>query len=403
MNYIDLSARLERHVQDYFHSRKTSRLPYHNLDHTLIVVEAASQMADHYQISDRDRFVIVAAAWFHDLGYFVNADNHEEYSVHLAQEFLHELQVEPETIALISDAILTTRIPQLPKTRLQEILCDADLFHFGIDDFWQLSKRLRKELELRENRPISKAEWRERTLETLGNHQYFTDYCKLLLGNGKNENINRLQKKESIQSNKMHDQTNGDTVGRIKKMESKINDRNRFAITMFRVSSSNNQRLSDMADRKAHIMISVNAIILSAIISLVLRRLDQYSYMAWPTYLIICVAVLTMIYCILATRPSLPRGNFKMHELEEKKVNLLFFGNYTKMSLEDYTLAMEQVLNNVELSYKTLIKDVYAQGLVLERKYKFLRKAYNIFMYGVILSALAFITASITSGKIKIR
>lgn len=403
MNYIDLSAKVESHVQNYFDSRKNSRLPYHNLNHTLIVVEAASQIGDHYQINDRDRFVVNAAAWFHDLGYFVNADNHEEHSVHLAQEFLHELQVEPETIALISETILATRSPQMPKTKLQEILCDADLFHFGIDDFWQLSKRLRKELELRENRPISKTEWRERTLETLSNHQYFTDYCKLLLGNGKNENIKRLQNKDSIQSNKTPNHINDDTVGRIKKMESKINDRNKFAITMFRVSSANNQRLSDMADRKAHIMISVNAIILSAIISLVLRRLDQYSYMAWPTYLIICVAVLTMIYCILATRPSLPRGNFKMHELEEKKVNLLFFGNYSKMSLEDYTLAMEQVLNNVELSYKTLIKDVYAQGLVLERKYKFLRTAYNIFMYGVILSALAFITASITSGKIKIR
>jgi hypothetical protein len=366
------------------------------------VVEAASQIADHYQISDGDTFVLTTAAWFHDLGYFVNADNHEEHGVHLAQEFLHELQVEPETIARISDVILATRIPQHPKTRLQEILCDADLFHFGMTNFWQLSKRLRKEREQRENRSITKTEWRRQTIETLANHQYFTDYCQLLLGHGKMANIKKLQDKELLQGYKM-DNINDETESRIKKIEGKINDRNKFAVTMFRVSSSNNQRLSDMADRKAHIMISVNAIILSAIISLVLRRLDQYSYMAWPSYLIICVTVLTMIYCILATRPSLPKGNFKLHELEEKKVNLLFFGNYSKMSIEDYTLAMEQIINNVELSYKTLIKDVYAQGVVLERKYKFLRTAYNIFMFGVILSALAFITASMTSGKIKIR
>jgi len=402
MNYTDLSLKVERHVQNYFHSRNNSRLPYHNLEHTLMVVEAASQIADHYEINGGDRFVLVTAAWFHDLGYFVNADNHEEHSVQLAQEFLHELQVEPETITLISHAIPATRIPQHPKTKLQEILCDADLFHFGMDDFWRLSKRLRKEKELRENHPVDKTEWRKQTIETLVNHQYFTDYCQLLLGEGKKENIKQLQAKEQLQANKM-DYITDETENRIKKMEGKIDARNKFAVTMFRVSSSNNQRLSDMADRKAHIMISVNAIILSAIISLVLRRLDQYTYMAWPSYLIICVAVLTMIYCILATRPSLPKGNFKMHELEEKKVNLLFFGNYSKMNLEDYTLAMEQIINNVELSYKTLIKDVYAQGVVLERKYKYLRIAYNIFMYGLILSALAFIIASMTSGKIKIK
>ena len=168
---------------------------------------------------------------------------------------------------------------------------------------------------------------------------------------------------------------------------------------MFRISSSNNQRLSDMADNKAHIMISVNSIILSAIISLVLRKLDEYYYLAWPTYLILCVSILTIIYSILATRPSLPKGTFTKHDLEEKKVNLLFFGNYYKMSLEDYTFGMEQVMNDRVFTYKTLIKDVYSQGIVLGRKYKLLRIAYNIFMYGLIASVIAFVAASMLAWE----
>jgi hypothetical protein len=168
---------------------------------------------------------------------------------------------------------------------------------------------------------------------------------------------------------------------------------------MFRIASNNNQRLSDMADNKAHIMISVNSIMLSAIISLVLRKLDAYDYLAYPTYLILCVSIVTIIYSILATRPSLPKGSFSRHELEERKVNLLFFGNYYKMSLDDYTFGMEQVMNDTAFTYKTLIKDVYSQGRVLGRKYKLLRIAYNIFMYGLIASVLAFVAASIIGSK----
>ena len=168
---------------------------------------------------------------------------------------------------------------------------------------------------------------------------------------------------------------------------------------MFRISSGNNQRLSDLADNKAHIMISVNSIILSAIISLVLRRLDEYYYLAWPTYLILCVSIVTIIYSILATRPSLQNSSFTKHDLEEKKVNLLFFGNYQKMSLEDYTYGMEQVMNDQASTYKALIKDIYSQGKVLGRKYKLLRIAYNVFMYGLIASVIAFVAASIIGAK----
>ena len=139
------------------------------------------------------------------------------------------------------------------------------------------------------------------------------------------------------------------------------------------------------------------------LLSVLLRKLEDNPHLVIPTLLLLAVCVTTMVFSILSTRPTLPSGTFSQQDVSSKKVNLLFFGNYSKMNLEDYTLAMEQIINNVELSYKTLIKDVYAQGVVLERKYKYLRIAYNIFMYGLILSALAFIIASMTSGKIKIK
>jgi hypothetical protein len=109
--------------------------------------------------------------------------------------------------------------------------------------------------------------------------------------------------------------------------------------------------------------------------------------------------VLTIIFSILATRPSLPTGTFTQQDMDEKKVNLLFFGNFYKMNLPDYSAGMLQVMNDRDFLYGTLIKDVYAQGVVLGRKYKLLRISYNIFMFGLIASVLAFVAASILSGK----
>jgi hypothetical protein len=101
------------------------------------------------------------------------------------------------------------------------------------------------------------------------------------------------------------------------------------------------------------------------------------------------------VVSILATRPSIPSGVFTKKDIDEKKVNLLFFGNFYKMNLDDYAAGMRKVMSDSEFLYGTLIKDVYSQGVVLGRKYRLLRLSYNIFMFGLILSVLGFITVFI--------
>jgi hypothetical protein len=106
------------------------------------------------------------------------------------------------------------------------------------------------------------------------------------------------------------------------------------------------------------------------------------------------VSLITIIFAILATRPSIPNGTFSKTEIEEKRVNLLFFGNFYRMSLVDYTDAMVKVMNDSEFLYDNLIRDVYFQGIVLGKKYRLLRVAYNIFMVGLTISVIAFIVSS---------
>ena len=165
--------------------------------------------------------------------------------------------------------------------------------------------------------------------------------------------------------------------------------------TMFRITSGNHQRLSDMADNKANIMISTNSIIISIVLSTLLRKLEDDSYLLVPTLLLLSVCVTTIVFSVLSTRPSVPAGTFSKEDVEQKKVNLLFFGNFYRMSYNDYAAGMQVMINDQDFLYASLTKDIYTQGAVLGKKYWHLRIAYNVFMFGVVISVVAFLTSSL--------
>lgn len=401
MNYIGLLESVRAFIHNYFVENTDARLVYHNQHHTERVVAAAIQIGNHYQLDERNFFIVQTAAWFHDIGYYTNIHAHEEQSALLAEAFLKEQQVPDDLTEEIRSCIAATRMPQNPQNLNEQILCDADLFHLGTDDFTTLNKQLRKEIEALKGYSISKSDWRKGNIQLLNKHTYYTDYCRLLLNDKKQKNLEKLMEKaeeagqETVPpavllkeaEDKMPEQKEG------KKNKDKPE---RGIETMFRITSNNNQRLSDMADNKAHIMITVNSIILSAIISLLLGKINnKQDYLAIPTYMILAVSVSTIIFSILATRPSLPKGTYSEQDITDKKVNLLFFGNFYKMSLDKYTEGMLQVMADKDFLYGSLIKDVYSQGIVLGRKYRLLRISYNIFMFGLIIAVLAFVLASV--------
>jgi len=398
MNYKVLLEQVAQYVTSMFGGHADNGLPYHNKAHTQFVVDSTIQIANHYQLSDSDFFVVVTAAWFHDAGYLKTREHHERESVKVADNYLRQQGIEQETIARINQCIMATEVPQSPQNLLEEIICDADMFHFGSDNFSEKNKLLRKEIEAATKTEISKEQWRLQTVEFMEQHRYFTDYCNVLLNDKKKQNIDDLKERLNKQDlkkleNDLPQSIHEEHVEHAERTKKNKDIPERGIETMFRITSGNNQRLSDMADGKAHILITVNSIILSAIISLVLRKLDTSSFLVIPTFMLLTVSVLSIIFAILSTRPSIPPGVFSTEDIGERKVNLLFFGNFYKMKLDEYSIGMQQVMADKDLLYHTLIMDVYSQGVVLGRKYHQLRVAYNIFMFGLIISVLAFVIA----------
>jgi hypothetical protein len=118
--------------------------------------------------------------------------------------------------------------------------------------------------------------------------------------------------------------------------------------------------------------------------------------MVIPAILLLLVNLVTIVFAILATRPVVPSGEFTEQDVRTKNVNLLFFGNFYKMQLSDYMAGMAKIINDQEFLYESLVRDVYGQGIVLGRKYRLLRVSYNVFMFGLILSVIAFVVAALS-------
>lgn len=374
----------ETYVEHLFEKNYNEKLLYHNLEHTKNVVEQSKEIADHYTITERQMMVLDIAAWFHDTGqlFTKGLKGHEEKSVELMKKFMHENNVDNELINEIEGCIMATKSPRNPVNLIQEIICDADTYHFGTKEFKDTNKRMREEYGLREM-VVDKEKWNEGTLEMLRTHLFYTDYCKDLLDDKKKDNIQKLKKKSK------HFKEEDKAL--------EIDDANSFTTkgiqTMLRLTSENHLKLSDMADHKANILISVNAIIISVILGVLVRKLEEDAYLTIPTIIFLVVAVTTIVIAILATMPKVTGGTFSDQDVLNKKTNLLFFGNFYKAPFDQYDKAMRTMMHETDYLYGSLIKDIYNLGVVLGRKYKLIRLAYYIFMIGIVVSVIAFSTA----------
>ena len=410
MNYLLLLKKVEAHILSLFQENSSDNLYYHNLKHTRNVVESVNTIALAYDLDEKSLFILSAAAWFHDIGYLVvSPELHEQQSAEMADSFLKSLEVPAEEIEAIKKCIMATKMPQSPEVLLEKILCDADLFYLGTDSFKEKSKMLRKEIEALGNKKLSGIEWRTEVINFLSKQNYHTDYCREFLDKPKAEHLSFLNKKQeekqiekaqllvAAQALPISVSAELEKVKPTSKTKEKSSP-SRSIETLFRISSTNAIRVSSMADNKAHIMINVNAIIMSVVLGLLLKNLDENQYLLIPTIILLFVNVSTIIYAVLATRPNIANGKFTQEELDSKSVNLLFFGSFHKMNYSEYEAGIKSLIGDTEFLYNCLTKDIFWQGKVLGRKFKLLRISYTIFMYGIVASVIAFAAASILAS-----
>lgn len=377
----------QKYVNNFLEENLSPEITFHTLEHTGYVAEKARLIGENSGLTEHEIQMAEICAWFHDIGYAIDPNNHEEIGARYAGEFLRENGVDKEDIDRVVSCIMSTHMPQQPKEMISKVVCDADLAHLAEDDYFDRTEKMRKEWANQADGKFSRKKFYTVSIKFFKLHEYHTDYARRELQPLKDQNFKRIQKEKYMLEKKTEEKLLD------KKRSKKDKGYSRGVESMFRLTARNQINLSSIADNKSNILISVNAIMMSITMTVLVTRFEESPNIILPTLVFLLFCLVTIVFAILSTRPQISSGTFSKEDIKSNKVNLLFFGNFYNMNLADYEWALGELMKNDEHLYSTMIKDQYSLGKVLARKYKLLRIAYNVFMFGIIISVLVFVFA----------
>lgn len=360
-----------------------SEYSYHSFDHTMQVFDAAQEIAELASLTFEEREILGLAALFHDVGFSKTYKGHEDDSIAIAKAFLESYDYPQDRIQQVLDCIGVTKVKVEPKTRLQRILKDADMCSLGKKSYFEQAESLRVELNTVQQQNISPEDWHETNIRFLENHDFCTREGRLLFGERKRKNLDKLKSKPSPDDPKTKKLI---TLGT-----------SRSAQTQFKTSLRNHIDLSAIADNKANIMLSVNALIITIALPILGTSIKENPSLLIPTMVLLTVCVISIVFATLATRPIKMKGKTTLENILSKKSNLFFFGNYHAMTFEQYEEGIAAVLSDEEILDNSIIRDLFYLGKALGKKYRYLRLCYNFFMFGIISVVIAFTIAFIFS------
>ena len=381
---MEILKEVEIFVTNYYEEKFSNQLSYHSIEHTKLVVNVSKKIAEFENLDTKNKQVLLIAAWFHDIGHAVSHTDHEEESCSIARNFLVEKKLDEELITGVEKTIRSTKMGAAKNTLIEKIIYDADHAHTGLENFMEISNLLRKEVCSLFNKKCSKLEYWIDTLKFLKKVEFLTTYAKNNMDEIKNQNIEKVEKRiRKLQNQKENGIKNNKTTAR-------------GIETMFRLTARNQINLSSIADNKANIMLTINAVIVSVLVSTgaLIFTNNGYNIMV-PGLILVIGCLISLVFAILSVRPKFGTGNYSDEDLRDRKINLLFFGNIYKMPYSKYENGIKDMMDDYDYLYGSLTKDQYNLGKVLAQKYRLLRYSYNFFMVSFVVAVLTFLIMNV--------
>ncbi|QHL88569.1 HD domain-containing protein [Nibribacter ruber] len=392
MEKEDLIRKASHYVAALFKEKLSKKLVYHNYKHTFEVVREARSLAEEHRLPEEEMEILLLAAWFHDTGYINTYKNHEDESVEFATTFLRANQYPEDKITEVARCIMATKSGQLTHQLAEDILVDADISNIGKPTFFAQAELLRVEWEIYLDQTFSDIEWAQYQLDFLLSVTFRTQAAQNRFSKQLNKNIQeqRAHQKELTKKSKKKEKEDRKTLAQPK----------RGIETMFKSTYDNHISLSAIADNKANMMISLNAIIMSIIItylgtksSIIGSQFTRNPVLMIPVGILLATSLASVISAIISAQPEVTSFRLKPNKLKSRRINLLFFGNFTKIPLDDFQSGMHEIMRDKNALYNNMITDIYYLGDVLSKKYRLLRISYTIFMIGIILTVVSFVIA----------
>ena len=245
---------------------------------------------------------------------------------------------------------------------------------------------LRLEEERRTRKSGSDVDWTRSRIDQLEQSSYRTRWAQLEYENGRARNLVRLNKLLRRQEEESTAQREVGTKA--------AKNLGKVVESVFSDLTRNQLRLLSIADRRTATMIHVNAIMISLVVGLMLRKLEEHSALFAPTVLLICVNLAVIVVSILSMRGGRRRlRQFPHEEMVAHAANLLLATNEVNVSLHDYLERMGELTAEPPALQKAMLEYVYFARKLLIGRRKMLQLTYSIFIYGLAASVLLFVIA----------
>ncbi|MBK3519867.1 Pycsar system effector family protein [Carboxylicivirga marina] len=365
---------------------------FHNWKHTLNVLNSVTEIGSATaDISENDLESLQLAALFHDVKACEEIKGHEQRSAAFAREVLEARNYHEASILLVERVILSTKLGRQPADIYEQIIKDADLSHLKNNDYIRTQfLNLFKEINSRIDK--TPKEWINDCIVFFDEQEYYTSYARDNYLEGKEKNRQRLIElaQKDIET---IEQLEKSTAKKKKKKKAALEKPDKGIETMFRVTLRNHLSLSQIADSKANTLISVNGIIISIVLSTLFPKLDNNGYLLIPALLLVGFSITTIIISIISTIPRTTHGLMSRDDVTNKRGNLIFFGNFHQMKQDDFEWGVSELMQDKNYLYKSLTRDLYHLGKVLNKKYDYLRMGYITFVIGLCISIIAFVVS----------
>ncbi len=359
---------------------------YHTPRRAARVAAACRTIGRHVRLEKEALAGVEVAAWLHELGFVQTPHKPVEGSLALARAFLEKYRYAPASAEIILNCIRAAHNEKLPQSPAEEVLCDASRVEWAGKNYPKGSQRLRLERALAADQRYSDAAWLQEQASQMESYGFRTPFASVYLESPRRANLRKLQKQMRTQGKEAATPVSPAPLVAAGKVD-------RAADTLFRVTLKDLVDLISITDRKAQVMINVNVIMISLILSVLVRKLDENPGLALPTFLLLAVCTSIAVLAVLSTRVVFHHLRQSEDAAKGRPQNLVAMAYFFKISLDDYKTGMHELVRSPDRLYDNLTENIYHLRSVLEKKSRYLKLAYDLFIFGLPLSVVAYLLA----------
>ncbi|GJM35137.1 MAG: hypothetical protein DHS20C18_41380 [Saprospiraceae bacterium] len=387
-----LLVKASEKVRQLFDKDGDTRLVFHHYPLAAEVAQCVVTLCQEEQADTTVQMVSGLAGWFAVTGYLSVYANPYAQSIRMAGAFLDKQSTSKEIKERTLACLETLGNDRRPETQEGRIVVDAINMATYVHLYPERQQLLRLEREFMLDQCFDKQAWAKEQLEELLKVRFYTpfgqvDYAPKL---AQHILLQKLQL-EKQQKNTDRDPAVLSNPGHFQQLEDQIPIRS--IQTFFRTNYRNHINLSAIADNKANIMISVNTILISVLITALSYQhiAEKNPMVIMPVVIFLVTGLASLTFAILSARPKVTVLNDQKIAPAEARKNIIFFGNFVSLNLDQYEEAMDAMFRDGELLIGNMTRDLYYLGKVLDKKYRFLSISYNIFMVGFVATVVTFL------------